>query len=83
MNEGMSEEETFKIFSPQMWLDAIWTYLPSLLYEAQIEGTERQEQAEDFVMRYPHGIDCYGLPELPQHKRLTHFIPTWLGDIHE
>lgn len=47
------EGRTSKIFSPQLWIDDVWAYLPYVLHEAQREGAKRQARAEDFVRRYP------------------------------
>jgi hypothetical protein len=77
----MSEENRFNIFNPSLYLEL----LPSaLLIQAQIEGEElarRQERACDFVRRYPHGVNPYGMPELPQQKPITLFIPAWFEEV--
>jgi hypothetical protein len=73
MSEEKNEWKPLSGFSPQHYLEAAMMLLPSLLYEAQIEGAKRKEQAEDFVESHPHEVDKE-LLELPVHRNFENLV---------
>lgn len=46
------------------------------------ESIKQRERIDDFTRRYPHGLDLYGVPELPQRKPLTRLIPAWFDFLY-